>query len=51
MRQTSTVVKRNRKTDDDSFLGWDAMIALIAALALAWGALICADFSSNRLPS
>jgi hypothetical protein len=26
MRQTSTVVKRNRKTDDDSILGWDAMI-------------------------
>jgi len=26
MRQKSTVVKRNRKTDEDSFLGWDAMI-------------------------
>lgn len=26
MRQTSIVVKRNRKTDNDSFLGWEAMI-------------------------
>jgi hypothetical protein len=26
MRQKSTIVKHNRKTNDDSSLGWDAMI-------------------------
>lgn len=26
MRQTSTVVKKNRETNDDNSLGWDAMI-------------------------
>ena len=26
MRQMSTLVKRNRKTDDNNSIGWDAMI-------------------------
>jgi hypothetical protein len=26
MRQSSNIVKRNRNTNDDSLLGWDAMI-------------------------